>query len=426
MDQADIGLTGLALSGVLVAVALGLSMLRRLGVSRDLIVAALRALVQASALPSAPHLALWDPGGVQSGSTYVHTFHSLGTEVVFTLAVRGVDSQDATGPVATVKCSTALRDMLTLECNANALLVAEFSDPYAGTGLSPTDYTVQITKSGDTRTISRQVRDTFVSTGAEYGAQYTVTVTATHGTGWANYTETDTVTCPIHSDNWNSPNFFDFDEDCNNNTPLIGWIDNEICRYGHNQLEWSAAYVELLGLKPALIEVEPVLLSRYCSINESQTLRTCRETWSENIILLKNPGIDWQALPITDWSGPRNVLQNIGTIASVAGLVTASVIAPPFGVGFYIVLVGTGAGTADNVVGYWQDADEYEYIRLLPVKTAAVDAAGANLDVQGLANFQGCLEGYDLSPQTDYEVDVHTYGTLFDIRVSTYHYCLPD
>ncbi len=46
MDQADIGLTGLALSGILVAVALGLSMLRRLGVSRDLIVAALRALVQ--------------------------------------------------------------------------------------------------------------------------------------------------------------------------------------------------------------------------------------------------------------------------------------------------------------------------------------------------------------------------------------------
>lgn len=46
MDQADIGLTGLALSGILVAVALALSMLRRLGVSRDLIVAALRALVQ--------------------------------------------------------------------------------------------------------------------------------------------------------------------------------------------------------------------------------------------------------------------------------------------------------------------------------------------------------------------------------------------
>ena len=46
MEQADIGLTGLALSGVLVAVALGLSMLRRLGVSRDLIVAALRALAQ--------------------------------------------------------------------------------------------------------------------------------------------------------------------------------------------------------------------------------------------------------------------------------------------------------------------------------------------------------------------------------------------
>ncbi len=159
--------------------------------------------VQSSALPSAPHLVPWDPAGTRSGSRYVHTFSSLGTGHVFTLAVRGVNSQDATGPVATVKCSTALRDMLTLECNANALLVAEFSDPYAGTGLTPTDYTVRITKAGDTRSTSRRVRDTFVFTGAEHGAQYTVTVTASHGTGWAQYTETDTATCPTHTDNWN-------------------------------------------------------------------------------------------------------------------------------------------------------------------------------------------------------------------------------
>lgn len=45
-DLADIGLGGLALSGILVAVALGLSMVRRLGVEKDLVVAALRALVQ--------------------------------------------------------------------------------------------------------------------------------------------------------------------------------------------------------------------------------------------------------------------------------------------------------------------------------------------------------------------------------------------
>lgn len=46
MDTADIGLLGLALSGILVAVALALSVVRRLGVERDLVVAALRALVQ--------------------------------------------------------------------------------------------------------------------------------------------------------------------------------------------------------------------------------------------------------------------------------------------------------------------------------------------------------------------------------------------
>lgn len=46
MAQTDIGLTGLALSGILVAVALVLSLIRRLGVERELVVAAVRALVQ--------------------------------------------------------------------------------------------------------------------------------------------------------------------------------------------------------------------------------------------------------------------------------------------------------------------------------------------------------------------------------------------
>ncbi len=44
--QADIGLTGLALSGILVAVAVAISFIRRLGLTRDLLVAAVRALVQ--------------------------------------------------------------------------------------------------------------------------------------------------------------------------------------------------------------------------------------------------------------------------------------------------------------------------------------------------------------------------------------------
>lgn len=45
-SQVDIGLAGLALSGILVAVALVISFIRRLGLTRDLVVAALRALVQ--------------------------------------------------------------------------------------------------------------------------------------------------------------------------------------------------------------------------------------------------------------------------------------------------------------------------------------------------------------------------------------------
>ena len=45
-DLAEIGLDGLAISGALIAVALVVSVIRRLGVERDLLVAATRALVQ--------------------------------------------------------------------------------------------------------------------------------------------------------------------------------------------------------------------------------------------------------------------------------------------------------------------------------------------------------------------------------------------
>ncbi len=46
MNNADIGLLGLAASGILIAVAVGVSMWRRLGLERQLLWAALRALVQ--------------------------------------------------------------------------------------------------------------------------------------------------------------------------------------------------------------------------------------------------------------------------------------------------------------------------------------------------------------------------------------------
>ena len=260
-------------------------------------------------------------------------------------------------------------------------------------------------------------------TGAEYAAQYSVTVTASHGTGWAQYTETDTTTCPTHTDNWNSPNFFDADEDCNNNTPFIGWLANNFCLQGEIHLSLAEGYQELLGLKPALIEVEPVLLSRSCAINEAQTQRTCTETWSENIILLKNPGIDWRALPITDWNGPGDYFVNIGTILTFTALLIAS---PTFTAVYLLTVTGAGAFTIGQVFYYFEDAEGKEYVRLYPVKAAAAADAGTSLDVQGIANFQGCLAEYDLSPQTETITETNTYGPLEDERNSTYHYCLPD
>ena len=56
---------------------------------------------------------------------------------------------------------------------------------------------------------------------------------------------------------------------------------------------------KIFELKPVLVDTEPVLLSRSGDTTTTPNLRTCEETWSENIVLIKNPGIDWQALRIT-------------------------------------------------------------------------------------------------------------------------------
>ena len=198
-------------------------------------------------------------------------------------------NSNGAGPEGTVKCRTRLSNMLDVECTANALLVASFTDPFEGTGQAPTQYTAVLTRAGGTQpTTTRTASTKVVYTDVEYGAQYTVSLTATYGAGWVQYTETETEPCPAHTDNWNSPNFYDPDEDCNDDTPLVGWIKNALCRVGESQTQIAESYQELFGLKPALINVDPVLLSRTCDTTEPNR-RTCRETWSENIILLKTP-----------------------------------------------------------------------------------------------------------------------------------------
>ena len=196
-----------------------------LTVGWDGVVGADRFEVQATSLPAGLLAALWETGGRPSGDGSAHTFASLGRGHVFLLGVRAVNSQGE-GPEATVKCRTTPIDILSVECTANGLLVARFGDPFEGTGLAPTDYTAQITIAGGAQNIMRQTQQKIVFyTGAEYGAQYT---------------ETDTVTCPAHTDNWNSPNFYDPDEDCNDDTPLVGWLSNTLCRIGESkQMEYG-------------------------------------------------------------------------------------------------------------------------------------------------------------------------------------------
>ncbi|MCY3578724.1 MAG: fibronectin type III domain-containing protein [bacterium] len=371
----------------------------------------------------------WEAGGQPSGGhpsvrKYAHTFDTPARGHLYLFGVRGVNSKGH-GPESTVKCRPRLSDMLDVDCTANALLVARFSDPFEGTGLAPTQYIAAISKAGSTQpTTTRTQAAILVHTDAEYGAQYTVSLTATHGTGWVRYTETETETCPVHTDNWNSPNFYDPDEDCNDDTPLVGWIKNAYCRVGESKLQIAESYQEMLGLKPALIDVDPVLLSRTCDTTVPNR-RTCRETWSENIILLKNPGIDWKAIDLTDWSGPGEITGNLATIIgtgmTVAGFATGT---------WYTIVAGVavlGLGTTSKVFAYMEDAAGKQYIRMYPTKAAAVkDAAGTSLNIAGIANFQGCLSEYDLSPQMDPITVTKIYGTFTDERTSTYHYCLPE
>ena len=369
----------------------------------------------------------WEAGGSLSSGhpsirKYAHTFDSPARGHLYLLGVRAVNGE-GNGPDATVKCRTRLRDMLSVECSDNALLAASFSDPFEGTGLAPTEYTAVITKAGNSVGSTTETQhNLLVSTRAEHGAQYTVALTATYGTGWVEYTETDTESCPAHTDNWNSPNFFDPDEDCNNNTPLIGYIANALCLLGGSEILLAESYQELHGLKPALIDTEPVLLSRSCDTTTTPNLRTCEETWSENIVLIKNPGIDWQAIDLTDWSGPGEITGNLSTIIgtglTILGFATGH---------WYVVVLGAavlGLGVSSRVFAYMEDSAGKQYVRMYPAKAAAVrDAAGTSLDIAGLENFLGCLSEYDLSAQEDIITVTNAYGTFTDERISTYHYC---
>ena len=255
-----------------------------------------------------------------------------------------------------------------------------------------------------------------------FGKEYEVSLVSLNGNGGPVYSQTKTKACPAHTDNWNSPNFYDPDKDCKSDVPVVGSALEMFCRQTMADLQAAKVWQQTLGLSPALIEVNPVLLSRICATNAAKTKRTCRETWSENIILLKNPGIDWKAVDLTDWSGPGEITGNLATIigtgVTIVGTVTGK---------WYIVAVGTillGLETTSNIFAYMEDADKKQYLRLYPVKAAAVkDAAGTSLDTAGITTFQGCLPEYDLSPQKDTIIVAKSYGIFTDERISTYHYC---
>ena len=349
-----------------------------------------------------------------------------GLATYYDLQVRAANEVGNGDASASVSCRTVDEDWLDVDCSANGVLRAEWSDP-SGNLPEPSGYRVIIYNDDPER--GRVAVHTYSGTGTvmakplAFGEEYEVSLVSLNGNGGPVYSQAETETCPVHTDNWNSPNFYDPDEDCNNDTPLVGWVANALCRVGESQIQIAESYQELFGLKPALIDVDPVLLSRTCDTTVPNR-RTCRETWSENLILLKNPGIDWKAIRIDDWSGPSDVILNLGTIVSFAALVVS---APTLSWVYFLTVSGAGVSTAGQVYGYLENAEGKEFLRLYPVKAAAVsDAAGASLNVEGITNFQGCLSEYDLSPQTDTITVINTYGSFTDERISTYHYCKPE
>jgi hypothetical protein len=95
---------------------------------------------------------------------------------------------------------------------------------------------------------------------------------------------------------------------------------------------------------------------------------------------------------------------------------------------YSLLAAGVGAGSAAGVevIAYRRDAASKEYVRMYPVKAAAVaDVAGTTLNVTGITNFLGCISKYDFEPQIDTITVTKTYGTFTDERISTYHHCLP-
>ena len=363
---------------------------------------------QSSVLPSAPHLVPWDTVGTPTGGVFAHTFKSLGTGQVFTLAVRAVGSGGGVGPVATVKCSTTPRNLLTLECTTNALLVAKYSDPYADTGLAPTSYKLQMGQVGETQTNVRHTKSNVEVWPAEYEAEYSVTVTASHETGWATYTETDAVTCPAHTHNWNSPNFVS--QRCTPNLLIT------VCVSSASEKAQAAPWKLLTNPRLEPDSSELVLVSRRCTARTTSG-RTCQETWAENITLVKDPDSLWEALGFTEWNGPADILRNLGTGLAFAGLVAAATA----GQGYLIAVSSAGVAGGNHVLYYFRKADDTETIKLFPL-VEAVPAIG-DLTV---TNFQGCLKShYGIKQKSDTVKSVETFGTFSDVRISKYYYCQP-
>lgn len=104
VDQSDIGLVGLAASGILVALTVAISLVRRLGIARDVVVAAAQALVQLLIVGFALRLV------VDESDPLIFSWIWLGVMVVFAAWTVGRRAPDIPGvrPLALVAFGLAL------------------------------------------------------------------------------------------------------------------------------------------------------------------------------------------------------------------------------------------------------------------------------------------------------------------------------
>ena len=223
--------------------------------------------------------------------------------------------------------------------------------------------------------------------------------------------EAEAVTCKERNTlDWNSPNVED---------PPPRWIYRPGASEGTVIAETIS---QVFSATPTVFA--PILVSRDCTV--LGTVRTCAETWSENIRIRLDSGASWQDVALQEWDSVGGTMRNIGAIggaaATLAGLITG--VTPLTAVGLVFLSV-SGAGIVASYIeedtagryygtmfGYSHTVDHMDRFQ--------VDFSDAEPD-----NLQACLSdaGYQQATPATLDRITEVTGAYTNHRDITVHYC---